>query len=349
MRLEAHHAVSKLPRANSGSRNGVACWLRRRRRRRRRACGGSGGGRQHGRGLLERTNLCRHLRRRPDSRGWKHLGRLHRCGATAWRRAGHQRGEESRFSATLTEYSFSNNLAPEFVFSGTVRPRSRIEATTSSGRGLFLDYRTGYDQAASPQVLAGRYQFDGDTVVSIDTAGTLTWTASADCTLTGSASPRPSGKNVFNLALTYVGPGCSHGNGTRITGVAHLDVTTTPARLVALGLRDDRVVGLVSPCCKAGRASPTAQRACTSPCTRTSPCASADASTCTSPRLRLAPAPTPAPAPAPPSSFQQGSFRRQVCAASGIPGSLSGTAVSAWRLCTAEVSGSTRRRLDPGG
>ncbi len=212
---------------------------------------------------------------------------------------GTSRGDESRFSATLTEYSFSDNLAPAFVFSGTVRPRSRIEATTSSGRGLFLDYRTGYDQPASPEVLAGRYQFDGDTVVSIDTAGTLNWTASADCTLTGSASPRPSGKNVFNLALTYVGPGCSHGNGTRITGVAHLDVSTTPARLVALGLRDDRVVGLVSRAAKLEQSAPAPVPApapapartgtCpgTSPGTSTCSCTCTCTCTCTCPHLHL--------------------------------------------------------------
>ena len=62
----------------------------------------------------------------------------------------------------------------------------------------------------------------------------------------GLRRPRQSGKNVFNLTLTYVGAGCSQGDGTRVTGVAHLDATTTPARLLALGLRDDRAIGFVS-------------------------------------------------------------------------------------------------------
>ncbi len=155
---------------------------------------------------------------------------------------GTSRAVQGQFSATLTEYSFLDNLTPELVFSGTVTPRSRIDATTNSGRGLLLSYSATYEQAASPQALAGRYQLSGDAFVSIDTAGTFNWTVSADCILTGSARPRQSGKNVFNLTLTYVGAGCSQGDGTRVTGVAHLDefscrppCSSEPARAISCG------------------------------------------------------------------------------------------------------------------
>ena len=196
---------------------------------------------------------------------------------------GTSKAEQGRFTATLTEYSFSDNLAPEFEFSGTVRSRSRIEATASNGRGLFLDYRSGYDEAVTLENIAGRYQFDGNTVLAIDTAGGVTWTASADCTLTGTAQPRSSGKNVFNLSLTYVGPGCTHGDKTRVTGVAHLDATTTPPRLVALGLREDRVIGLISRAAKLEGPPPQPPPA-----------------PAPTPTPAPAPAPVPAPAPAPP-------------------------------------------------
>ena len=36
----------------------------------------------------------------------------------AWRHTGHQQGRPGRFNATLTEYSFSDTLTPEFAFSG---------------------------------------------------------------------------------------------------------------------------------------------------------------------------------------------------------------------------------------
>ena len=87
---------------------------------------------------------------------------------------GTSRADQGRFNATLTEYSFSDTLTPEFEFSGQVSPRSRIEATAPNGRGLFLDYRASYDQAVAPQGLAGRYQFDAGTVFSVDTAGGVT-------------------------------------------------------------------------------------------------------------------------------------------------------------------------------
>src|SRR6478735_9001998 len=103
---------------------------------------------------------------------------------------GTSRADQGRFTATLTEYLFLDNLAPEFAFSGTVTPLSRIEAASNNGRGLVLAYSASYEQAASPQALAGQYQLSGDAVVSIDTAGAFNWTVSPDCILTGSAHPR---------------------------------------------------------------------------------------------------------------------------------------------------------------
>jgi len=73
--------------------------------------------------------------------------------------------EQNRFSATVTEYSFLDNLAPQVTYAGTVAQRSTIEATTSSGRGLLLSYSVSYDQGASPQALAGRDQLSGDAVM----------------------------------------------------------------------------------------------------------------------------------------------------------------------------------------
>jgi len=206
-------------------------------------------------------------------------------------------GEQGRFSASLVEYSFINNLAPEFGFNGTVRPRTSIEATSTNGRGLALTYRSSYDQATSQQVIAGRYQFDGNTIFSIDTAGTVTWTVSTDCVLSGSARPRPTGKNIFNLALTYVGAGCSHGDGTNVTGVAHVDVGSTPARLIALGLRDDRVVGLVS---RAARLEGSPPEPPPGPAPAPTPAPAPSPTPAPAPAPAPSPAPAPAPAPTPP-------------------------------------------------
>jgi hypothetical protein len=213
---------------------------------------------------------------------------------------GISRADQGRFTATLTEYLFLDNLAPEFAFSGTVTQRSRIEAASNNGRGLVLAYNASYEQAASPQALAGRYQLSGDAVVSIDTMGAFNWTVSSDCVLTGSAHPRASGKNVFNLTLTYVGAGCDHGNGTRISGVAHLDATTTPVRLVALALRDDRAVGFVSRAAKLADLVAPAPEPAPAPAPAPAPTPAPAPAPAPSP-APAAPAPAPAPAPTPPS------------------------------------------------
>lgn len=153
---------------------------------------------------------------------------------------------QGRFSATLVEYNFHDLSAPQVTYAGTVTPRLRIDAQATEGRSLALEYDPAYEQPASTEALAGRYALDGNTVLTLGADGAFHWSADADCTLAGRATPRASGRNVFDLALTYVGQACFHGDGTRIHGVAYLDAGFSPPRLVSLALREDGGVGFIS-------------------------------------------------------------------------------------------------------
>ncbi|TFZ05624.1 hypothetical protein EZ313_02885 [Ramlibacter henchirensis] len=175
-------------------------------------------------------------------------------------------------SATLTEYSLLDDTAADAVFNGTVQEKSTIDATASTGTRLLLSYDVNYERAASNAELAGTYAIGAAGQVTVDSSGQFTWAASAQCTLGGRLSPRPSGRNVFDASLTYSGAACPHANGTSISGVAYLDTASAPARLVALALRPDRVIGFFA--IGVRQADPVAQGA-------------------------GAPAPTPAPAPVP--------------------------------------------------
>lgn len=85
---------------------------------------------------------------------------------------------------------------------------------------------------------------DGSTVnVSIGASGAFTAT-SAGCAISGTFTPRPSGKNVFNVSLTFGGSPCAT-PGTSASGVAVTYPTTANNRqLIVLGTNAARTAGV---------------------------------------------------------------------------------------------------------
>jgi hypothetical protein len=82
-----------------------------------------------------------------------------------------------------------------------------------------------YDYNAKPAMsqVAGAWLLNttsGQTTLSIDitAGGVLSGHSSDGCNFTGTVSPRPSGKNVFNLSMTFAATMCS-GAGTTSTGI----------------------------------------------------------------------------------------------------------------------------------
>lgn len=81
-----------------------------------------------------------------------------------------------------------------------------------------------YDAAASLGTLSGNWTLtslmSGETIsLSVGPSGALTAHSSLGCSMSGSAAPRPSGKNVFNISLTFGASPCRLA-GQTATGIA---------------------------------------------------------------------------------------------------------------------------------
>lgn len=153
-----------------------------------------------------------------------------------------------------SDYNIPARTVTQGTYSGTVTPKTSI-AITSSGGGTFNGtYRSLYDQSPSLASLAGTYSGYGVsgtsttqyTTVTVSPAGVVSSGLQAlGCTASGSVAPRASGKNVYNLSVTFAGINCALGDGTTTTGIAILDTTVTPGRLYAVALKPDKTDGFV--------------------------------------------------------------------------------------------------------
>lgn len=165
--------------------------------------------------------------------------------------AGTANGKDTTFSASGSEFDFASNTVATGSFSGTVTPKQRIQATSSTGSTVNLTYNNGYEQAVTAAEIAGSYTLSGRTArysvpsmtFTIGTAGNFT-VVDSGCTTTGTATPRASGKAIVNVNATGTG-NCILGNGVSLNGIAVLDKTTTPQTLMLIALNSTKTDGLV--------------------------------------------------------------------------------------------------------
>lgn len=157
-------------------------------------------------------------------------------------------------SGTGTDYNIPARTATQGSYSGTVTSKSSIAVTTSSGSGFNGTYRSLYDQSPSLTSLAGTYLGYGVSgssttqylPVTISSSGIVSAGSQAlGCIAAGSVTPRASGKNIYNLSVTFTGVNCALGNGTSTTGIAVLDTSVTPSRLYAMALKSDKSDGFI--------------------------------------------------------------------------------------------------------
>jgi hypothetical protein len=123
------------------------------------------------------------------------------------------------------------------------------DGTTFSGT-----YDSSYEQAASLTSLEGTYAGWGVTgataaqaaTIVVDVNGNISSSfvsGSLTCATSGTATPRVSGKNIYDLQLTFTGNYCALGNGTVVTGVATFD--SVNRQLIAMGLNNAKSDGLI--------------------------------------------------------------------------------------------------------
>lgn len=128
------------------------------------------------------------------------------------------------------------------TYTGTFVAKSSINVATSSGSTFSGTYKTAYDQPASLAAVAGTFAGVGVSgtspvqpiSVTISSSGAITVPASLGCSAAGTATPRPSGKNIFDVTVTFTGSTCALGNGASTTGIAYYDATTRRVLVMAM-------------------------------------------------------------------------------------------------------------------
>jgi hypothetical protein len=125
-------------------------------------------------------------------------------------------------------------------YNGTFVPMQTIRLSSSLG-GIFSgNYSSEYDKAASVASIAGSYAGSGVTgstpsqsvVVTVSSNGRVS-ASSGGCNISGTITPRASGKNVFNVSTTFSGS-CALTSGTTTIGVGYYDASVRQILVMAL-------------------------------------------------------------------------------------------------------------------
>ncbi len=145
---------------------------------------------------------------------------------------------------------FYNGTSHAGTLSGNVAPKSSISFTSSSGVSFSGTYNNEYDQAASLANLAGTYYGYGLSAntsaqyipVTIASNGAIS-AGDSNCSATGTASPRASGKNVFDIHVSFNGSYCALGNGAVVNGIAYYEASSRT--MLAMGLNGNKTDGFI--------------------------------------------------------------------------------------------------------
>ena len=69
--------------------------------------------------------------------------------------------------------------------------------------------------------------------VTIGSSGSIS-AGNSSCSASGTATPRASGKNIFDIKMTFAGNFCALGNGAVTNGIAYYDISTKQVAVLAL-------------------------------------------------------------------------------------------------------------------
>lgn len=191
---------------------------------------------------------------------------LYGAGNTIWGSIyGTSTASGSSFSASGTAFSFYSRTASSTTLTGLVYPGSSLNIQASSGGTGSLIYNTSYNTPATLAAIAGNYT--GWSVTKSTLAQSVTFSIAGNgaitssytnCSVSGSVTPRASGKNVYNVTTTFTGSACALGNGVTTTGVAVLDASSGSSRLYVSTLNASQTDGFVLNALPSGTAGGTA-------------------------------------------------------------------------------------------
>jgi len=126
-------------------------------------------------------------------------------------------------------------------YSGSYTTRSSIAATTSGFPTLALAYKSAYESAATVSAVAGSYTLNGISklgpaprvTMTVAASGAIGFSNWGTCSPTGTVSARSSGRNVFNLSISFKGA-CPLAEGTLVNGMFFVDKSASPAQAYVL-------------------------------------------------------------------------------------------------------------------
>lgn len=167
---------------------------------------------------------------------------------------GRSTGTGTIFSASGSDFNLLNWSVTSGSYSGTVMARSTIQAVSNRGTSVSLAYDRSYDNAASLAAVAGNYTVSGVSAsgsassvpMSINSGGLVTVTGMTGCSASGAVVPRASGKNIYNIAMTFTGSNCALGNGGTASGILVLDQSVTPNIALSLALTPNKQDGFIA-------------------------------------------------------------------------------------------------------
>lgn len=178
-----------------------------------------------------------------------------------------------QLNGELNELSLTSGYLRKMEFTGSVVPKTSMEFTLPHKPHVSLEYDAGYEQPANPGELTGSYGGTGFVMrtpssrpayqissggqvtllpshaayqlpiaLDISASGEMSIASLKDCTASGTALPRPTGKNVFDVALSFHGSACNLFVGTTFRGIASYEPNSEIVLIQALS--DNKAEGL---------------------------------------------------------------------------------------------------------
>ena len=155
----------------------------------------------------------------------------------------------TNISGSVQEFYIPANQVYTGTISATFTPKATLQGSTIYSNGITTtfttNYNSNYDTPASlgtiTGIYIGNYYTGASVTLSISSNGVVSG-SSTNCIITGSVEPRPTGKNVYNVDLSFSGNQCAPGSGTA-SGIGVLNVINGVTYLYTAGLNADQTNG----------------------------------------------------------------------------------------------------------
>ena len=139
-----------------------------------------------------------------------------------------------RYLNVVDEANLASRTTVAVSYSGKYAVRDSVQVTDSKGVKFTGTYGVLYEQPAVVSELLGTYSGTGIgnqvreplVSVSISTGGLVSIPSYPGCSVRGTVVPRASGRNVFDLPLTFSGATCPVGDGVVVQHVVLYNDTT---------------------------------------------------------------------------------------------------------------------------